>query len=75
MIRSTIRGVFVTGTDTGVGKTVIACALIRSLARHGMRVACMKPVAAGARMTSAGARNADALSLLRRPMSLQPTKA
>jgi dethiobiotin synthetase len=64
MTRGAIRGVFITGTDTGVGKTVVACALIRSLAGHGMRVACMKPVAAGARMTPAGARNADALALL-----------
>jgi dethiobiotin synthetase len=56
--------VFVTGTDTGVGKTVIAAALIRALARAGLRVAGMKPVAAGASTTAAGLRNADALSLL-----------
>jgi dethiobiotin synthetase len=58
------RGVFITGTDTGVGKTVVAAALIRALARQGMRVAGMKPVAAGASMTPAGLRNADALALL-----------
>ncbi len=42
-------GVFVAGTDTGVGKTLIACALLRGLAARGLRVAGMKPVAAGAR--------------------------
>lgn len=39
---------FVTGTDTGVGKTLIASALLRALGARGLRVAGMKPVAAGA---------------------------
>jgi dethiobiotin synthetase len=56
-------GVFVTGTDTGVGKTVVASALIRALAREGLRVVGMKPVAAGAENTAAGLRNEDALAL------------
>jgi len=42
------RGAFVTGTDTGVGKTVVACALVHALRAAGARVAAMKPVAAGA---------------------------
>ena len=58
------HSVFITGTDTGVGKTVVAAALIRALAREGLRVAAMKPVAAGASMTAAGLRNADALALM-----------
>jgi dethiobiotin synthetase len=41
------RGLFITGTDTGVGKTVVACALIRGFAAQGYRVVGMKPVAAG----------------------------
>jgi dethiobiotin synthetase len=41
-------GYFITGTDTGVGKTLIACALLRVLAAQGKRVVGMKPVAAGA---------------------------
>lgn len=40
-------GVFVTGTDTGVGKTRVAAALLRALAASGLRAAGMKPVAAG----------------------------
>lgn len=39
---------FVTGTDTGVGKTLIACALLHAYAAQGLRVVGMKPVAAGA---------------------------
>lgn len=60
-----MHGVFVTGTDTGVGKTVIAAALIRALARDGVRVAGMKPIASGAALTPAGLRSADALALMR----------
>lgn len=58
------HAVFVTGTDTGVGKTVIAAALVRALAAGGTRVAVMKPVASGAERTAEGLRNADALTLL-----------
>jgi dethiobiotin synthetase len=57
------RGVFVTGTDTGVGKTVVAAALVRALVRQGLQVAAMKPIASGAGPTAAGLRNADALIL------------
>jgi dethiobiotin synthetase len=38
---------FVTGTDTGVGKTLVSAALLHQLARHHARVVGMKPVAAG----------------------------
>jgi dethiobiotin synthetase len=57
-------GLFVTGTDTEVGKTVIARLLVRSLVATGVRVAVMKPVAAGSFMTAQGLRNADALGLI-----------
>jgi dethiobiotin synthetase len=40
-------GIFVTGTDTGVGKTRVATALLRAFARRGLRAVGMKPVAAG----------------------------
>jgi dethiobiotin synthetase len=55
---------FVTGTDTGVGKTRIAAALCMAYAARGKRVAAMKPVASGCTQTSAGLRNEDALALL-----------
>jgi len=41
------KGLFVTGTDTGVGKTFVTCALFMALQQRGSRVAAMKPVAAG----------------------------
>jgi dethiobiotin synthetase len=41
------RSFFVTGTDTGVGKTLVTAALLRALRGAGVRVAGMKPVAAG----------------------------
>ena len=58
------RGYFVTGTDTGVGKTVFSAALTRALARRGLRVTVMKPVASGALHTPQGLRSEDALRLL-----------
>lgn len=57
-------GLFITGTDTGVGKTRVAAALCLAFAAAGYRVAAMKPVASGCEMTPAGLRNADALALL-----------
>jgi dethiobiotin synthetase len=42
-----LRGVFVTGTDTGVGKTVVAAAICAALAARGARVAAFKPVVSG----------------------------
>lgn len=58
------RGFFVTGTDTGVGKTVCSAALARALARRALRVAVMKPVASGAVHTPHGLRSEDALALM-----------
>jgi dethiobiotin synthetase len=55
---------FVTGTDTGVGKTRIAAALCVAYAARDQRVAAMKPVASGCTQTRAGLRNQDAEALL-----------
>ena len=51
---------FVAGTDTGVGKTLISCALLHGFAARGQRAVGMKPVAAGC---DAGGHNEDALKL------------
>jgi len=59
-----MSGFFVTGTDTGVGKTLVTVALTRALVQRGLRTAVMKPVAAGAIETPQGLRNDDALELL-----------
>lgn len=53
------RGVFVTGTDTGVGKTVASAALIHALRARGVAVAPMKPVAAGAVRRGSAATSED----------------
>lgn len=58
------QGFFITGTDTGVGKTFVAVALTRALVAQGFRAAVMKPVAAGSMQTPEGPRNDDALELL-----------
>ena len=41
------RGIFVTGTDTGVGKTYVAAALLADLRRRGVKAAAFKPIACG----------------------------
>jgi dethiobiotin synthetase len=55
---------FITGTDTGVGKTCVAVALMRLLRQRGHAVCGLKPVASGATRESGGLRNEDALALL-----------
>jgi dethiobiotin synthetase len=40
-------GIFVTGTDTGVGKTLVSCALIASFRKKGLKVGAMKPIETG----------------------------
>jgi len=60
---SVLRGCFVTGTDTGIGKTVVSAGILHALARQGHRVAGMKPVASGCIATPEGLRNDDALVL------------
>ncbi len=41
------KGFFIAGTDTGVGKTLVCCALLQSFVASGKKTAGMKPVAAG----------------------------
>lgn len=55
-----MKGWFVTGTDTGVGKTYVAAMLLRGLAARGLRAAGFKPVATGCRATPEGLRSGDA---------------
>jgi dethiobiotin synthetase len=59
-----VTSLFVTGTDTGAGKTRVATSLVRALTARGLRVAAMKPVASGCVATSEGLRNEDALALM-----------
>jgi dethiobiotin synthetase len=58
------RAHFVTGTDTGIGKTLVACALVHALRARGLDAVGMKPVASGAWRDSNGVmRNEDADAL------------
>ncbi len=59
----TARGLFITGTDTDAGKTVVTAALLHMLRRQGRRAIGMKPVASGCWLAPEGWRNADALAL------------
>lgn len=58
-------GIFVTGTSTGVGKTVVTAAIVRLLARQELRVVGLKPIASGAERSASGGslHNIDALEL------------
>jgi len=57
-------GLFIAGTDTGVGKTTVAAGLIRNLVQRGFTVAGLKPVASGCQPTPEGLRSDDALLLM-----------
>jgi len=57
------QGCFITGTDTGVGKTWVTLGLMVALAQRGFTVSGMKPVASGCRQTPQGLRNRDAEKL------------
>ncbi len=63
MINAKHQGFFITGTDTGIGKTWIACGLMTALRHRGYRVSGMKPVASGCERSASGLRNEDALAL------------
>ncbi len=57
------RGIFVTGTDTGVGKTIVAATLARLLRMNGIAVGVMKPVTSGCRLEDGQPLSDDALLL------------
>ena len=48
------RSIFITGTDTGVGKTTIACGIAAALVRRGWRVGVLKPAETGCHVGSDG---------------------
>ena len=59
-----MNSIFVTGTDTGVGKTLVALSLLYALKDRGIHAAGMKPVAAGTVSDTGPRRNSDALALI-----------
>lgn len=58
-----MAGIYITGTDTGIGKTVASAALLHALRGRGLRAVGMKPVASGCERIDGAWRNEDALAL------------
>jgi dethiobiotin synthetase len=67
-----MKGFFVTGTDTEIGKTWCSLGLIARLQQDGHCVATMKPIASGCESTADGLRNDDALKLQAQASLSQP---
>lgn len=70
-MRISANGIFVTGTDTGVGKTVVASGLLCLLRKHGVDAAPMKPVQTGC----AGGNKAPDLEFMLAASGLRPSNA
>jgi len=58
------KAYFIAGTDTGVGKTTVSCALLAAAKAQGKTTLALKPLAAGCEQTPQGLRNDDALALM-----------
>ena len=75
MVKARYRGVMVTGTDTEVGKTVVAAGLARFLRGQGLDVGVMKPVASGAVEFAAGGReSSDVVALVKAACCSDPVE-
>lgn len=61
--KTACRGLFVVGTDTGVGKTYVAARIARALTAQGLRVGVYKPAASGCRKVGRQIISDDALAL------------
>jgi dethiobiotin synthetase len=68
-MHTTLSGLVVTGTDTGVGKTHVATLVVRALRRQGLRVGAYKPVCSGATCLASGGWEWDDLERLRRALT------
>ena len=58
------QGLFITGTDTGVGKTVVTAAILAHLQLQGKKAGAMKPIETGVDSECSSAANSDALFLM-----------
>jgi dethiobiotin synthetase len=59
------RGIFITGTDTEIGKTLVSCLLINEFASEDYKVIGMKPIASGAEFIDGRLLNEDAMHLMK----------
>src|SRR5580704_19451038 len=62
----------ITGTDTGVGKTMVVCALSFALKVRGLRVGVMKPAETGCHEDADGLRPDDAIALRASASAIHP---
>lgn len=69
------KTIFVAGTDTGVGKSVVAASVLAAATARGLSTAACKPVAAGCEETPEGLRNEDALLLMQHQSLSLPYEA
>lgn len=58
------KTLFISGTDTDAGKTLVACAILALANKQGLSTVAVKPIAAGCKSTVDGLRNDDALALI-----------
>ncbi len=59
------KGIFITGTDTGVGKTYVSTGIAKALTSRGVNVGVMKPAETGCRMRAGRLMPRDALRLIK----------
>ncbi len=59
-----MKRLYITGTDTEIGKTRVSCQLLRALQVEGISTAAYKPISAGAELIAGQLRNEDALALM-----------
>lgn len=69
------KGYFITGTDTGIGKTRAALAIMAALQQRGLSVCGMKPVSAGCTPGAEGLTNDDAVKLIQQSSIALPYHA
>jgi len=60
-----MKGIFITGTDTGVGKTYVATGIIKELRRRTVNVGILKPAETGCKMRNGRLNPADAMQLMK----------
>ena len=67
-----MSGLFITGTDTGVGKTFVTCGLAAALCRQGKKVGVLKPVETGCEVRNRELYPSDTFNLIRSAGSVLP---
>ena len=68
------KGIFITGTDTGVGKTFVAAGLLKAMREMGFNVCPMKPLETGCRVKNGKLIPQDALELIKASGAEEPVE-